>query len=46
MLQNHCKGMNFSLNNQNKTHKKTHPYHIFLDLGWVWNADIAKMRHY
>lgn len=30
MLQNHCKGIYFHLNNQKKTHKKSQTCHIFL----------------
>ena len=44
MLQNRLKGMIFYLNNQKRRHKSTNLLH-FIDLGWVWNADISKMRH-
>ena len=56
MLQNHCKGIYFSPNNQKKTHKKLHPCYIFLI--WigrgmqksehshpVWNVGIHPFGH-
>ena len=45
MLQNHCKGTDFSPNNQKKTQKKITNLINFLDLDWLWNAEMAKMRH-
>ena len=45
MLQNHYKGTDFSPNNQKKTQKKSQTCHIFLILDWVWNVEMAKMRH-
>ena len=36
MLQNHCKGMNFSPNNQKETQKKITNLMIFLDSDWLY----------
>lgn len=44
MLQNHYKVNDFSPNNQKKTKKKNHKLAIFLDLDWLWNAEMATKR--
>ena len=44
MLQNHCKGTDFSPNNQKKT-QKNHELATFFDFGWVWNAEMAIKRY-
>ena len=41
MLQNYCKGIYFSPNNQKKTHKKLHPCYIFLIWIASWQAEVA-----
>jgi hypothetical protein len=35
----------FSPNNQKKTQKKSQTCHIFFDLDWVWNAEMAIKRY-
>ncbi len=44
MLQNHYKGADFSPNNQKKTLKKITNLPHFLDLDWLWNAEMATKR--
>ena len=41
MLQNRCKGIYFSRNNQKKTHKKSQTCNIFLILGWICKIGAA-----
>ena len=45
MLQNHCKGMFFSPNNQKKTHKKLHPCYIFTTVPLKWtNRSLKSLK--
>ena len=43
MLQNHYKGTDFSPNNQKKNTEKIINLMIFLNLGWVQNAEIINI---
>ena len=43
MLQNHCKGTDFSPNNQKKNTEKIINLMIFLNLGWVQNAEMINI---